>query len=57
MTNHDYHAQFTETMKNRHVCQHPGCWTVTLGAYCLVHIESNETGEAVRPPRHLPEEI
>jgi hypothetical protein len=25
---------------NKHTCQHPGCQTMVMGAYCMVHIES-----------------
>ena len=46
--------------QNKHVCKRPGCRTMTLGSYCLDHIESaiakewndlDETGEADEPPR------
>lgn len=53
----DSNARYIEAMAKLygsdkpHTCQHPGCRTVTLGQFCLEHIE---TGEAVKPPRQLP---
>jgi hypothetical protein len=24
----------------KHICQHPNCQTLAMGAYCMVHIET-----------------
>jgi hypothetical protein len=43
---------------NKHTCQHPGCQTMVMGAYCMVHNETeiaqewehvNDTAEGSAP--------